>query len=146
MLERDKSKNLYELRRVIESGSIVLASENCQPEEIELLKDAVNKLIEELRKEPPSVKDVLAADIHFHDVIMQMTHNQLLQRINTSITTVTYPARVETLERNFRNGEIDFLVETHVRMAEKIISGTSDEISDLIGYSLSNWKETLKQH
>ena len=31
-------------------------------------------------------------------------------------------------------------------IAEKIISGTSDEISDLIGYSLSNWKETLKQH
>lgn len=147
VLEQDKSKNLYELRRAIESGAVVLAAENSLPQDIENITNALDVFVSELRKDPPDVHRVLAADIHFHDVIMQATHNQLFQRINSSITTVTYSARIETLTRNFKSAdEIDFLIETHKEIVKRIISPSTDNVSDLIAYSLSNWKETLKQH
>ncbi|MFZ5647621.1 MAG: FadR/GntR family transcriptional regulator [Bacillota bacterium] len=81
LLERDKIKNILEVRKALEVESAGLAAERHKPEELHEMK----KALEEMERDLVTGNTGEQADLRFHFAIAECTHNPLLTRLMNTI-------------------------------------------------------------
>ena len=92
MLDNSTMLQLFEARKIVETGNVSLAAERISDEELSILRTC-------LEKSEHSVDDpeaFMQADIELHEIITRAARNPLLERFMASIGTLSRASRHKT--------------------------------------------------
>lgn len=89
LINREKMNELFEARLIVETACAGLAAERATDEEI----DALNKAYEKLYKYQFERAKGIQCELALHDLIAKASHNDLLQRIISSLRQVLRESR-----------------------------------------------------
>ena len=89
-------RDVMQIREMIETGVVELALHQGTEEDLVLLREKLEELGKKIDGGCP-IDDVFRADVAFHDVICQMTHNPLVQNINDTVNIITHQIRYQTV-------------------------------------------------
>lgn len=96
MLNRDKLKELFEARLVIETECAGLAAERATPDEIAELRATYAKLVEFCAERPKGIQ----YELSLHELIVKASHNAVLEKILSSLRQILKESRETTVPSN----------------------------------------------
>jgi len=123
-------RDVLEVRSILEEFAVTLACKNMTQEAIDALKTA-NKLFEASIVSKDVVK-IVDADVHFHDIIYNMTGNLRLIQIINNLREQMYRYRLEYVK--------------DARAHSILISEHNDIIKQLTDRNVETAKVVVKQH
>ena len=100
----DKSGELMDLREIMEIGTMMTVIRNASDEEISTLSAPLGDLEEACRREGPSIDEVFRKDDLFHEAVMGLAHNRMVEKIAATVRTMTYDMRHESVARMLETG------------------------------------------
>ena len=124
ILANNNWQDFVELRRAIDIGTLyVLVGRHPREEELEGLREALQKLEALVREGVPEVQAITEADCAFHNEIVRLTHNPQLMTLSAYINRITVPSREKTTRAVIDRGEIDSYVHLHRELYDIIRDG-----------------------
>lgn len=81
--EPSNLEHLKQVRKILEAGTIRIASESCTPEDVRLLRG----LVEQQKRQFKNPKGFIETDIAFHTAIANVSRNPLLQAVTQAMLT-----------------------------------------------------------
>lgn len=96
MLNRDKLKELFEARLVIETECAGLAAERATPDEIAELRATYAKLVEFRAERSKGIQ----YELLLHELIVKASHNAVLEKILSSLRQILKESRETTVPSN----------------------------------------------
>ena len=130
--KEDSYENLMELREMMEVGVMQLAMKKVKPEELEVLKDKLEDMHEEIRKGSSNVENAFWADNEFHDIISDMGQNPLVDKINQVVRTLTHAMRLETVRTMIETGEGEELYKAHENIYRMIADKDTEHMDEAV--------------
>lgn len=112
----DSYNELLELREIMETGTMLTVIRNASDEEIARLSEPLVALGQACRRENPSVEEVFSRDDDFHDAIMALAHNRMVERIASTVRTMTHDMRHKSVELMVCNERMDELYQAHEKI------------------------------
>lgn len=143
ILEDGSSKSLIELRRIFEVGTLQLAVQNSNDDDIRLIKEKYENLVFEVSNGLNDYNKVLNADIDFHNALVLAAHNKLVLTMNSVITKLTIPSRLKTTKRMLDENMNEFIINTHKRMLDTIEKKEISEIIRVVEESYVQWENSF---
>ncbi len=120
ILESGDSFSVIELRTLLETGILHLAIEKRNSDDLQSLRDCLERMRFLATERPRSVDDLLAVDVDFHRLLSQMVKNPLLTKIYTVIERLTLPARVLTIRRYVDREEQNLFIGLHQELYQVV--------------------------
>ena len=106
----DSYDELMDLREIMEIGTMLTVARNATDEEI----------LEALRiaclAETPDVETVFEKDDAFHEAIMALSHNRMVERISDIVRNMTYDMRHESVELMLSGGRKEEFYQAHEKL------------------------------
>lgn len=138
MTEKDM-QDVLEIREALEELSVQVACDKITAEEIEKLQINMKNFENSLGS--GDLKKMAQADVEFHDVIYQATHNPKLVNMLNNLREQMYRYRVEYL-KNPRNHEQ--LLREHEAIYKGIVEKDKVTVTDMIRKHISNQVDVVK--
>lgn len=136
------SYELYELRTVIESGAIKLAIDNATEEDIEKIKDNLDRYESSIKDGSCTVEKAVELDVEFHTLIMKAGHNALMERIGETVFML-YPRYIK--KSFLQKSGFSRTLERHTMILNAVIQKKSDNLFSLVESTLDEWKNNWKE-
>lgn len=130
--QSDSFEQLMELRKMIETGVIRLAISKKTPESLKHLEECLIDLQREARKPDYDVARTFEADNQFHKAIMDIANNEMVEKINNVVLTLTNSVRYETTKNMIENGRVDEFLGAHEKMYQIMVSSDVDELTEIV--------------
>ena len=112
----DSYDELMDLREIMETGTMLTVIRNASDDEISSLTEPLSALREACFADPPSVETVFAKDDAFHEAIMSLSHNRMVQRIADIVRTMTHDMRRESVELMLSGGRNEEFYLAHEKL------------------------------
>ena len=112
--------SLMELREMTEVSVLHLAILKNDEEGFAKVTEKLAALKEEFLKEDYDVDKAFEADNDFHDAVMAMGHNSLMEKINGIVRVLTYSMRKDSVAHMIKSGRGQELYAAHERICEII--------------------------
>lgn len=112
----DSYDELMDLREIMETGTMLTAIRNAGDQEIAALSGPLEALREACRRKEPSVQEVFDRDDDFHEAVMTLAHNRMVERIAATVRTMTHDMRWESVELMLRSGRAEELYLAHEKL------------------------------
>lgn len=133
MLSRGDSYNeLMDLREIMEAGSMLTVIRNASDEEIASLSEPLDTLRAAGGKAPLDAQTVFEADDAFHDAVMSLSHNRIVEQIARTVRSMTHDMRKESVRLMLESGRAEELVQAHETLyrilRERDVEGVYREI------------------
>ena len=112
----DSFEGLMQLREMIEVGVIRLVIEKASDEEIESLRKPLSALESACKAKKVNIDTVFNADDEFHKAINEMGGNQMVNKISSTVRTLTHAMRYESVEAMIEKGEAGTLYAAHEKI------------------------------
>lgn len=133
ILSRGESYNeLMDLREIMETGTMLTVIRNAGDDEIARLSEPLVALGQACRREQPSVEEVFSLDDAFHEAIMALAHNRMVERIASTVRTMTHDMRHESVQLMLQSGRAEELYQAHEKLyriiSERDVDGVYHEI------------------
>lgn len=138
MTEKDM-QDVLEIREALEELSVQVACDKITAEEIEKLQINMKNFENSLGS--GDLKKMAQADVEFHDVIYEATHNPKLVSMLNNLREQMYRYRVEYL-KNPRNHEQ--LLREHEAIYKGIVEKDKVSVTDMIRKHISNQVDVVK--
>lgn len=138
MTEKDM-QDVLEIREALEELSVQVACDKITAEEIEQLQENMKNFERSLKS--GDLKKMAQADVEFHDVIYQATHNPKLVNMLNNLREQMYRYRVEYL-KNPKNHEQ--LLREHEAIYKGIVEKDKASVTDMIRRHISNQVDVVK--
>lgn len=138
MTEKDM-QDVLEIREALEELSVQVACDKITAEEIGKLQKNMKNFENSLKS--GDLKKMAQADVEFHDVIYQATHNPKLVNMLNNLREQMYRYRVEYL-KNPRNHEQ--LLREHDAIYKGIVEKDKVTVTDMIRKHISNQVDVVK--
>ena len=119
-LHRFTPDEMFEARKLLESGLAGMAAENAQPEHLATMAEEITEMYATLQ----DPQEYLIHDIRFHRAVAAASGNQILAALMNMVSTVMYERRRATVERAT---DLKESVEFHRTIYRLIRAGKSDE-------------------
>jgi len=130
------SKELIEVRMMIEIGAAELVIDNASDEQIEELEKANLKLKEATEKHPENPHYLRDLDLQIHFTLLENTNNSFIEKIGKTIYRLFFASIEDTVKRNnisaYRN---------HQLYIDAIKKRDKDLVRKRIREALSYWTE-----
>lgn len=130
--KEDSYENLMELREMMEVGIMQLAMKKVTQKELDVLKNKLENMHEEIRKGSDNVENAFWADNDFHDTISDMGQNPLIDKINRVVRTLTHAMRFETVRTMIETGEGEELYKAHENIYRMIADKDTDHMDKAV--------------
>ena len=130
--KEDSYENLMELREMMEVGVMQLAMKKVTQKELDILKNKLENMHEEIRKGPDNVENAFWADNEFHDAISDMGQNPLVDKINQVVRTLTHAMRLETVRTMIETGEGEELYKAHENIYRMIADKDTEHMDKAV--------------
>lgn len=124
----DKSGELMDLREIMEIGTMMTVIRNASDEEISTLSAPLSDLEEACRREGPSIEEVFQKDDLFHEAVMGLAHNRMVEKIAATVRTMTYDMRHESVARMLETGSAEELYLAHEKLYRLLRSRDVDGV------------------
>lgn len=144
ILEDGSSKSLIELRRIFEVGTLQLAVQNSNEEDLKQIKAKYQNLAAEVSNGLNDADKVLKADIDFHNALEYATHNKLVVTINSVITKLTIPSRLKATKRMLDENMNEFIISTHKKMMDAVEKKELSQIIKIVEESYVQWESSFE--
>ena len=129
---RDSYNELMDLREIMETGTMLTVIRNADDEELSTLSGPLVALGEACRRERPSVQEVFDRDDDFHEAVMALTHNRVVERIASTVRLMTHDMRRESVELMLSSNRAEELYQAHEKLyrilSERDVDGVYREI------------------
>ena len=144
ILQKDSTKQIVELRKVIDVGLLQLAVDKLKSRELEKSQmEAIEHAMEELERQAnadtPQVKNLFEADVQFHMAIVGITENVMLQSICSYVDKITRRSRMVTIDRIFLDGEVENFLDLHRRIVKLLQDRDSAGIYAIVEEHYQYW-------
>lgn len=144
ILEDGSSKSLIELRRIFEVGTLQLAVQNSNEEDLKQIKAKYQNLAAEVSNGLNDADKVLKADIDFHNALGYATHNKLVVTINSVITKLTIPSRLKATKIMLDENMNEFIISTHKKMMDAVEKKEMSQIIKIVEESYVQWESSFE--
>ncbi len=126
--------SLMELRELIEVGIIRLAVKKKTPEGMDEVRRALEKFeaAAQSAKDDAAIDEAFEADDAFHDTVSALCKNELADKINRVVRTLTYAVRHKTVETMIKTGRASEHIGVHWKMFEILESGNLDGLEEFV--------------
>ena len=128
----DSYNELMDLREIMEVGTMVTVIRNAGDDEISTLSAPLAALGKACRKARPSIEEVFRCDDAFHEAMMALAHNLMVERIAATVRTMTHDMRHESVSRMLESGRAEELYLAHEKLyrllRERDVEGVYREI------------------
>ena len=112
----DSYDELMDLREIMESGTMLTVIRNATDEEIITLEKPLQALRDACFAAKPRVETVFAKDDAFHEAIMALSHNRMVERISEIVRTMTHDMRHESVELMISGGRNEEFYAAHEKL------------------------------
>ena len=112
----DSYNELLDLREIMETGTMLTVIRNAGDEEIAALSAPLVALGEACRRPEPSIEEVFSRDDAFHETMMALAHNSMVERIAATVRTMTHDMRHESVELMLKEGRAEELYQAHEKL------------------------------
>ena len=133
ILNQDSSENLMELREMVESGIMRLASAKYNEEAGRALAAILDQMTGIVQSGENVVDRFFEVDNAFHNLISQMGKNPLADKISRVVRTLTHAMRYETVATMLNTGRGEELIAAHRCLLETLQSRFSPALSRRAG-------------
>ena len=128
----DSYDELLDLREIMETGTMLTVIRNAIDAEIATLSEPLVALGKACRKKKPSVEEVFKRDDVFHEAMMALAHNRVVERIAATVRLMTHDMRHESVELMLATGRAEELYQAHEKLyrilSERDVDGVYREI------------------
>ena len=128
----DSYNELLDLREIMETGTMLTVIRNAGDEEISTLSGPLVALGEACRREKPSVQEIFDRDDDFHEAVMALAHNRVVERIAATVRLMTHDMRHESVELMLASNRAEELYRVHEKLyrilSERDVDGVYREI------------------
>ena len=128
----DSYDELLDLREIMETGTMLTVIRNASDAEIATLSEPLVALGKACRKKKPSVEEVFKRDDVFHEAMMALAHNRVVERIASTVQLMTHDMRHESVELMLATGRAEELYQAHEKLyrilSERDVDGVYREI------------------
>ena len=128
----DSYDELLDLREIMETGTMLTVIRNASDAEIATLSEPLVALGKACRKKKPSVEEVFKRDDVFHEAMMALAHNRVVERIAATVRLMTHDMRHESVELMLATGRAEELYQAHEKLyrilSERDVDGVYREI------------------
>ena len=128
----DSYDELLDLREIMETGTMLTVIRNASDAEIATLSEPLVALGKACRKKKPSVEEVFKRDDAFHEAMMALAHNRVVERIAATVRLTTHDMRHESVELMLATGRAEELYQAHEKLyrilSERDVDGVYREI------------------
>ena len=128
----DSYDELMDLREIIETGTMLTVIRNASDEEILTLSAVLDALREACLSSNPDVETVFEKDNAFHESIMALSHNRMVERIADIVRTMTHDMRHESVELMLSKGRNEEFYLAHEKLyrllRDRDVDGVYSEI------------------
>ena len=138
---RDQA-GLIETRRIIDTGVLSIVIEKVTDKEMGELEDALEALKRELFREKPSAERIFDADVAFHQSIMRLTQNDILNGIGIFVDRITQLSRIKTTENIIAMHRLEELYEMHREIISVLRRKELSKVSPVIADHYKYWIRT----
>lgn len=132
ILNQDSSENLMELREMVESGIMRLASAKYSEEEGRALAAMLDQMTGIVQSGENVVDRFFEVDNAFHNLISQMGKNPLADKISRVVRTLTHAMRYETVATMLNTGRGEELIAAHRCLLETLQSRRLENVEELV--------------
>ena len=132
ILNQDSSENLMELREMVESGIMRLASAKYSEEAGRALAAILDQMTGIVQSGENVVDRFFEVDNTFHDLISQMGKNPLADKISRVVRTLTHAMRYETVATMLNTGRGEELIAAHRCLLETLQSRRLENVEELV--------------
>lgn len=140
---RDQA-GLIETRRIIDTGVLSMVIEKVTDREMKELEDALEALKGELFREKPSAERIFDADVAFHQSIMRLTQNDILNGIGIFVDRITKLSRIKTTENIITMHRLEELYEMHREIISVLRRKELSKVSPVIADHYKYWIQVEK--
>ncbi|WP_291953828.1 FadR/GntR family transcriptional regulator [Mahella sp.] len=137
LLEQGSNKEIFELREMFEPAYTVMAMKKATPEDIENIRNAINRLENAVNQGTQQADD----DLAFHYAILESTHNPFVIRIGSTILQL-FKASLGTTMKNMP----EIAVRDHVRIFNAFCDKNEEELRQAMNDSFNAWKNSLMKN
>ena len=128
----DSYDELLDLREIMGTGTMLTVIRNASDAEIATLSEPLVALGKACRKKKPSVEEVFKRDDVFHEAMMALAHNRVVERIAATVRLMTHDMRHESVELMLATGRAEELYQAHEKLyrilSERDVDGVYREI------------------
>ena len=137
LIEERSIQDLIDLRMIFEPGITVMAMKRATDEEINSIRNTVDRLEKSINKGEPMAED----DLAFHFAILKATHNPFLIRIGDTILQL-FKSSISTSMRTIP----EIALRDHRRILEAFIQKDEENLVAAVIASFEGWKKSLNKH
>lgn len=134
VFEQGSSRELFELRLLIETGAAELVIEKASDEDIEKLEETNRKLREAVESKTDDSRKLLDLDINFHHTLLEITKNPLLAKIGKAIYILFFTSIEKTVKLDPMSG-----YKNHQLVIDAIKKRDKELVRKTMNESLSFW-------
>ena len=135
-------QDLVDLRKMIENGVMHMVLEKDITEaELNGIQLCCDKLVNRLKNTPNDTQAILEADMTFRDEIAKATRNSLIPLIHSVVVELTRDSRAQTIQEVIRKGDVQYLIDTHIRLMDVIRSRDFKNLDQALNDSYFFWKD-----
>ena len=132
ILNQDSSENLMELREMVESGIMRLASAKYSEDAGRALAAILDQMTGIVQSGENVVDRFFEVDNAFHNLISQMGKNPLADKISRVVRTLTHAMRYETVATMLNTGRGEELIAAHRCLLETLQSRRLENVEELV--------------
>ena len=140
ILKENAANQVIELRKIIDDGILHLVIEKIKSNE-ELLP--ARKILEDLRleiaKNGASAEEIFKADISFHNALLDITNNDLLESIGSYVNLITKKTRIEAIRKFIANDDVERFFRLHEDVLNILENKSVDKINEAIKAHYIYW-------
>jgi len=134
VFEQGTSRELFELRLLIDTGAAELVIQKASDEDIERLEETNRKLREAVETGLVEPQKLLDLDINFHHTLLEITRNPFLAKIGKAVYALFFTSIEKTVELDPVGG-----YKNHQMVIDAIKKKDMDRIREITKESLSFW-------
>jgi len=141
LLESGMSRELLELRTLLEIGYCQLAAEKANPNELAYIEEAANEFENKITDKDLNPDELTRADLEFHFRIIEVTRNPFIIRISRAVEELFFSSIRNTISK--MEGQ-RWGVEGHRNIFNAIKANDAIWIKEAVIISLDRWSKDLE--
>ncbi|RGZ01234.1 GntR family transcriptional regulator [Clostridium sp. AM58-1XD] len=144
ILQKDSTKQIMELRKVIDVGILQLAVDKLNSTGfgdayLNAVEEALDSLEKEVHSDELQIRRVHEADVAFHAAVVGITENTMLEAICNYVDKITRRSRMTTMDQIFSGGELENFLEMHRRIVRLLQERDAASIYKIVEEHYQYW-------
>jgi GntR family transcriptional repressor for pyruvate dehydrogenase complex len=142
LLETGTTRELFELRSLVQIGYCQLAAQNATDADLTHIEEAMKAWASHARTPNPDIETLVRLDLGVHFAILDATHNPLVVRIGRAVEEIFFASIHDILAKK---RVLDGGIKGHQRVLEALHSRDQEAVRQAVVYSLTYWGEELQK-